>query len=101
MAQADTRGILFETIHQRKDGTTFPVEVSSQGATIGGVRTLISVIRDITERKQVEEALQSSQEQLLLLIRQAPISIAMFDREMRYIVTSQRWVGEYGRGSTD
>jgi PAS domain S-box-containing protein len=54
MGEADSRGILFETVHQRKDGSTFPVEVSSRGATIGGVRTLISVIRDITERKRRE-----------------------------------------------
>ncbi len=55
MAQADAGGILFETIHRRKDGTTFPVEVSSQGAMIGGTRTLISIIRDITERKNAEK----------------------------------------------
>jgi PAS domain S-box-containing protein len=101
MAQADAGGILFETSHQRKDGSTFPVEVSSQGATVGGRRMLISIVRDITERKRTEEALQASQEQLLSLIEQAPISIAMFDREMRYIVTSQRWVAEYGRGYSE
>ena len=54
MAQADAEGILFETIHRRKDGGAFPVEVSSQGATIEGTRTLISVVRDITERKRAE-----------------------------------------------
>jgi PAS domain S-box-containing protein len=58
MAEADARGILFETIHQRKDGATFPVEVSSRGVTIGRTRTLISVVRDITERKRVEEGLR-------------------------------------------
>lgn len=64
MAQANTKGILFETIHQRKDGTTFPVEVSAQGATISGVRTLISIIRDITERKQIEQELKSAYDDL-------------------------------------
>lgn len=55
MAEADARGILFTTVHQRKDGSSFPVEVSSRGVTIGAERALISVIRDITERKQAEE----------------------------------------------
>ena len=64
MAQANERGILFETVHCRKDGSNFPVEVSSQGATIGGVGTLISIIRDIAARKQVEEALWQSREDL-------------------------------------
>lgn len=64
MAEADCSGILFQTIHRRKDGSTFPVEVSSQGATIGGMRTLISVIRDITERKKAEEELERQREWL-------------------------------------
>jgi PAS domain S-box-containing protein len=54
MAQADTQGILFDTVHRRKDGSTFPVEVSSQGATIDGTRTLISIIRDMTQRRRAE-----------------------------------------------
>lgn len=60
MSAADERGLLFETVHRRKDGSTFPVEVSSQGAEVGGTRTLVSVVRDITERKGAqarEEAL--------------------------------------------
>lgn len=55
MVHADTRGILFEAIHRRKDGSTFPVEVNSRGATIYGTRGLVSVIRDITGRKQAEK----------------------------------------------
>jgi PAS domain S-box-containing protein len=57
MDQADRGGILFETQHRRGDGSTFPVEVSSQGATVDGVRTLVSIIRDITERKRTEAQL--------------------------------------------
>ena len=60
LAQADARGILFETRHRRKDGSSFPVEVSSQGATIGDRRTIISVVRDITARKEAEQALQQA-----------------------------------------
>ncbi len=50
MARAEAQGILFETVHKRQDGGLFPVEVSSEGAIIGGTRTLISVVRDISER---------------------------------------------------
>jgi len=57
MAKANAQGILFETAHRHKDGHAFPVEVSSQGVSIGGTRTLISVIRDITGRKEVEAEL--------------------------------------------
>ena len=61
MAEADAGGILFETLHRRRDGSTFPVEVSSRGATIGGTRTLISIVRDITDRKRMEEVLRRSE----------------------------------------
>lgn len=44
-----------KTVHLRKDGSSFPVEVSSQGATMDGKPILVSVIRNITERKQSEE----------------------------------------------
>jgi PAS domain S-box-containing protein len=62
MALADTNGLLFETVHRRKDGSTVPVEVSSRGATIEGTRTLMSVVRDITERKKAEAALRQNEE---------------------------------------
>jgi PAS domain S-box-containing protein len=54
MAEANEAGMMFETLHRRKDGQAFPVEVSSRGALIGGQRTLMSIIRDITERKRTE-----------------------------------------------
>jgi PAS domain S-box-containing protein len=57
MSLADTKGTLFETIHQTKDGRRLSVEVSSQGATIDGCRTLISVIRDISDRKSAAQQL--------------------------------------------
>jgi PAS domain S-box-containing protein len=62
MLQADTAGIRFETVHRRQDGGTFPVEVSSIGADINGERILLSIIRDITDRKQAEDAMRQSQE---------------------------------------
>jgi PAS domain S-box-containing protein len=71
MLQADSQGVLFETIHRRKDGSTFPVEVSSQGATIDGARVLISVIRDIAERKRSEQALHDTEERLRTLVEAA------------------------------
>jgi PAS domain S-box-containing protein len=57
MKQADERGIAFETYHLRKDGSVFPVEVSSQGTTVNGDRILLSIIRNITLRRQQEEKL--------------------------------------------
>jgi len=61
MQLADAGGLLFETHHMRKDGSTFPVEVSSRGTEIEGKRVLLSIIRDISERKKAEQVLQQSE----------------------------------------
>ena len=64
MKRADTSTVLFETTHVRKDGSEFPVEVSSLGADVGGERLLISVVRDITERKLLLSQARARQELL-------------------------------------
>jgi PAS domain S-box-containing protein len=61
------QGSLFETQHRRKDGSVFPVEVSSRGETLGNSRYLLSIIRDITERKRADE----EREQLFAATQQA------------------------------
>lgn len=55
MASTDKDGIIFETIHYRKDGTSVHVEVSSQGTLLGTKRVFLSIVRDITDRKKKEE----------------------------------------------
>jgi|GEM_PF-1363585 len=51
-------GHLFETTGRRKDGSTFPVEVSSRTVDITGRKYLLSIVRDISERKAYEWQLQ-------------------------------------------
>jgi PAS domain S-box-containing protein len=51
---ASVQGLRFETVHRRSDGSPFPVEVTSQGLTIGQDRLLLSIIRDISERRAAE-----------------------------------------------
>jgi PAS domain S-box-containing protein len=68
MAEADAGGARFETEHRRRDGTHLPVEVRSQGLLLDGERVLVSVVRDVTERRAIEEALRESEERLALAI---------------------------------
>ncbi|NTU86303.1 MAG: PAS domain S-box protein, partial [Chloroflexales bacterium] len=84
MAEADQVGILFETVHRRKDGTTFPVEVSSVGAALGHERLLLSIIRDTSERTETAAAqarltAQLAQERALLaaVLQQLPVGVGI------------------------
>jgi PAS domain S-box-containing protein len=68
MRVADREGLLFEAEHLRRDGSRFPVEVSSRGDVMQGRRCLFSIIRDISERKRFErereELLETTQRAL-------------------------------------
>ena len=60
--------ITFEGIQVRKDGTTFPVEVRLVPLMIDDRRVLLGLARDVTERKQAEEALRKERHLLRELL---------------------------------
>jgi PAS domain S-box-containing protein len=63
-------GLIFEAMQQRKDGTTFPVEISLRRLEVEGEKLFQEIIRDITERKQTEEMLKKSERNLRHLASQ-------------------------------
>ena len=60
--QANARGIYYEATAYRKDGSTFTAEVSMQGSEIGSSKVLMAILRDVTERKRINEELKQAKE---------------------------------------
>lgn len=58
---ARAQGALFETVHRRKDGSTFPVEISVRAIEVAGKLYRQSFVRDISERKQAEAARRTAE----------------------------------------
>ena len=56
-------GIGREVEGRRKDGTTFPMELSVGEARPGGQQVFVGIIRDITARKSAEQSLRIAKEQ--------------------------------------
>ena len=50
--------LVFETVHQRKDGSTYPVEVQLQLVQLATGSVFVAIIQDITERQYQTEALK-------------------------------------------
>ena len=81
-----------------KEKRWFMLNVTPFGTNRDG---LVVIHLDITIRKQAEANLNKSREQLKAFIHQAPLSIAMFDRDMNYLEYSAHWLMQYGRGFAD
>ena len=57
------RGLL-ETVHARKDGSRFPVEIKLHHLNVGADSLMIAAVRDVTERRQAEEKLRRNEASL-------------------------------------
>ena len=91
MAKADAKGLLFETMHRRKDGKTCLMEVSSRGATIGNTRALVSVIRDVTKRKKAQDALRESEELFRMTFDESPIGTVTIGPDLRITKVNKKF----------
>ncbi len=71
----------FNTLHQRKDGTRYPVEVDVQRADYGGRPAYLAVIVDVTERILAEQQLRESEAHFRSVIENAQDLITVVDRQ--------------------
>jgi PAS domain S-box-containing protein len=93
-------GTVFDTLHMRKDGTTFPAEASVRRVELDGKPHLLSVIRDITERKRAEKQLRDSEEKFSKAFQANPIGIAITDYATgRYIEVNESFCRVMGHSS--
>ncbi len=81
---------LYESVHKRKNGEEFPVEINEQIIEIDGSKYFQAIIRDITERKLVEQKLQENENRLSLIFNLSPIGIVITRPEDGFILDSNK-----------
>jgi PAS domain S-box-containing protein len=82
---SDEKSATFETVHKRKDDTTFPIEISSRIVNIEGSKYYQSIGRDITERKRVENILRESEIRFRKIFEESPFSMLMTGKDFGII----------------
>ncbi len=70
---------------QTKDGRVLYMDIRSMQMTLDGVRYVMGVFRDVTQRRQLVQRLQESEERYRVLVENAEESIAVVDQEGRFL----------------
>jgi PAS domain S-box-containing protein len=80
-----------ESIHRRKDGTTFPVEISGQRVRLDR-EYIVAVSRDITARKQADDRLREFER----VVENLEEMIVVVNREYRYVLANRAFLNYRG-----
>jgi PAS domain S-box-containing protein len=86
-----------ETFHRRKDGSVFPVSISSKHLWFGDTELHVAVARDITERKQAEETIVHERQLLRTLIDLLPEIFYIKDLDSRFLVANEALAKHFGK----
>jgi diguanylate cyclase (GGDEF)-like protein/PAS domain S-box-containing protein len=86
----------FEWLSRRVDGTLFDVEIGLNRMEFGGAAYALAIVRDITGRKRVEEALRASESRFRLLFENAPMCIHEIGMDGRISSMNKAGLGMMG-----
>jgi len=87
---------VFEMIHVSKSGQKIPVEISSRLFQSDGIQYVLSIARDISERKQAEIKIKQMLERYNLATRAASLGVWDWDAKGNIMVWDERMYQLYG-----
>jgi len=89
-------GTVREIIGQRKNGSIFPMDFAVSPMSINGKKMFTGMVRDITDRKEAEAALQEQNERFNVALENMTHGLCVFDKDSRLVVCNERYATMYG-----
>jgi PAS domain S-box-containing protein len=86
--------------HRLADGTLRFVEMYTSRVQLRGQDCLYAIISDVSEHVAREEKLRFGEQLFHQFVSKAPVTMAMFDTDMNYLLASERWMVEITDGNT-
>ena len=87
----------FETKHRKKDGMEMLLEINATVVDYKGQRAIVSINRDITERRKAEFALIESEKRYRNLTQNAPIALSRYSLdEQKYVYWNEQFFTQFG-----
>ncbi len=87
----------FETVVLHRDGTEIPVEVTITGLMSSGGDLFLSIVRDITERKRAEEALQRAHDELERWVEERTAKLEAANEQLEREIEERKQAEEAAR----
>jgi PAS domain S-box-containing protein len=84
------RSLSFESRHRTQDGRSFPVEISANYFEYGGRAYNLALVRDITERKRAEEALEKERKRMEVILSALNTGLSLINPDMTIAWVNQK-----------
>jgi len=96
LVSGEQEQVLFNTVHRRKDGSLYPVEINLQLFDYGGEKLCMALVANLTEIKQLEEEKRRKEELCRLMLQGIPSPAWLVSRERRILAQNKAAASLFG-----